>query len=144
MPRHQGLRRDVAANTFASGPPGTRQQGEDAAPQAPRNGENQHDRDISRTAAPAAFRIARSPLPANTLCRPPSRPIVGFSPINLGIFTPMVIGDMMYVETSHLNYVYAINLDNTGQLAWKFEPPADPDAPPVACCDVTSHRPRGP
>jgi len=54
---------------------------------------------------------------------------------------PLVIGNMMYVETSYPNYVYAINLDNTDHFAWKFDPPADADAPPVACCDVVNRGP---
>jgi PQQ-dependent dehydrogenase (methanol/ethanol family) len=51
---------------------------------------------------------------------------------------PLVIGHMMYFETPYPNYVYAINLGNIGQIAWKFEPKRNPNAPPVACCDVVN------
>ncbi len=51
---------------------------------------------------------------------------------------PLVIGDMMYFESAYPNYVYAVNLNNIGQMAWKFEPPKNPNAPPVACCDLVN------
>lgn len=51
---------------------------------------------------------------------------------------PLVIGDMMYFETPYPNYVYAVDLNHTDRIAWKFEPPPDPNAPPVACCDVVN------
>ncbi len=51
---------------------------------------------------------------------------------------PLVIGNMMYFESAYPNHVYAINLDNIGRIAWEFTPPADPNAPPVACCDVVN------
>lgn len=51
---------------------------------------------------------------------------------------PLVIGDMMYFETPYPNYVFAVNLNHTNRIAWKFEPPHDPNAPPVACCDVVN------
>ena len=54
---------------------------------------------------------------------------------------PLVVGNMMYFQTSYPNYVYAINLDNVGQIAWQFTPPANEDAPPVACCDVVNRGP---
>jgi PQQ-dependent dehydrogenase (methanol/ethanol family) len=54
---------------------------------------------------------------------------------------PIVIGNMMYYETSYPNFVYAVNLDHPDQIAWKFEPPHDDNAPPVACCDVVNRGP---
>ncbi|WP_286703718.1 PQQ-binding-like beta-propeller repeat protein [Acidiphilium sp. 37-64-53] len=54
---------------------------------------------------------------------------------------PIVIGNMMYYETSYPNYVYAIDLNHPDQIAWKFEPPHDSNAPPVACCDVVNRGP---
>ncbi|MCF3948885.1 methanol/ethanol family PQQ-dependent dehydrogenase [Acidiphilium iwatense] len=54
---------------------------------------------------------------------------------------PIVIGNMMYYQTSYPNYVYAIDLNHTGRIAWKFEPPRDSNAPPVACCDVVNRGP---
>ena len=49
---------------------------------------------------------------------------------------PLVIGNMMYLVTPYPNNVYAIDLNNIGKFAWRFLPPKDPNAPPVACCDV--------
>lgn len=54
---------------------------------------------------------------------------------------PLVVGKMMYFETSYPNYVYAVDLDNPNKMAWKFEPPKDSNAPPVACCDVVNRGP---
>lgn len=51
---------------------------------------------------------------------------------------PLVIGDMLYFESPYPNYVYAVDLNHTDRIAWKFEPPEDPNAPPVACCDVVN------
>ncbi len=49
--------------------------------------------------------------------------------------SPLVIGDMMYFVTPFPNYVYAIDLNNPNQIAWKFEPDPDPASIGVACCD---------
>lgn len=54
---------------------------------------------------------------------------------------PIVIGNMMYLETSYPNYVYAVDLDHPDQIAWKFQPPPNDNAPPVACCDVVNRGP---
>ncbi len=51
---------------------------------------------------------------------------------------PLVIGDMMYFESAYPNYIYAVNLNDIGKMVWKFEPPRNPNAPPVACCDVVN------
>lgn len=51
---------------------------------------------------------------------------------------PIVVGNMMYFESPYPNYVYAVDLNNIGKIAWKFEPKLDPNAPPVACCDVVN------
>jgi len=51
---------------------------------------------------------------------------------------PLVVGDMMYFESAYPNYVYAVNLNDIGKMVWKFEPPRNPNAPPVACCDVVN------
>src|SRR5882724_11608847 len=51
---------------------------------------------------------------------------------------PLVVGDMMYFESSYPNFVYAINLDNVGQIAWKFAPEQDKFSPSVACCDLVN------
>lgn len=51
---------------------------------------------------------------------------------------PLVIGDMMYFESSYPNFVYAVNLDSPGRIAWKFAPEQDKFAPSVACCDLVN------
>ena len=51
---------------------------------------------------------------------------------------PLVIGDMMYFESSYPNYVYAVDLNNIGHIVWKFSPEQDKYAPSVACCDVVN------
>ena len=51
---------------------------------------------------------------------------------------PLVIGNMMYFESSYPNFVYAVNLDNVGQIAWKFAPEQDKFSPSVACCDLVN------
>ena len=51
---------------------------------------------------------------------------------------PLVIGDMMYFESSYPNFVYAVNLDDIGRIVWKFAPEQDKFAPSVACCDVVN------
>ena len=51
---------------------------------------------------------------------------------------PLVIGNMMYFESSYPNFVYAINLDQPGRIVWKFAPEVDKFAPSVACCDLVN------
>jgi PQQ-dependent dehydrogenase (methanol/ethanol family) len=51
---------------------------------------------------------------------------------------PLVVGDMLYFESSYPNYVYAVNLDNVGKIVWKFAPEQDKFSPSVACCDVVN------
>ena len=51
---------------------------------------------------------------------------------------PLVIGNMMYFESSYPNFVYAIDLDNIGHIVWKFAPEQDKFSPSVACCDVVN------
>src|SRR6202162_5961589 len=51
---------------------------------------------------------------------------------------PLVVGNMMYFESSYPNFIYAVDLDNIGRMAWKFAPEQDKFAPSVACCDVVN------
>ncbi len=51
---------------------------------------------------------------------------------------PLVVGNMMYFESSYPNFVYAIDLDKVGQIVWKFSPEQDKFAPSVACCDLVN------
>jgi PQQ-dependent dehydrogenase (methanol/ethanol family) len=54
---------------------------------------------------------------------------------------PLVVGNMLYFESSYPNYVYAVDLDNPSKIAWKFSPELDKLAPSVACCDVVNRGP---
>ena len=51
---------------------------------------------------------------------------------------PLVIGDVMYVHTPFPNIVYALDLNNDGQILWKYEPKQDPNVIPVMCCDTVN------
>jgi PQQ-dependent dehydrogenase (methanol/ethanol family) len=51
---------------------------------------------------------------------------------------PLVVGNVMYFESSYPNYVYALDLENVGKIIWKFAPEQDKFAPSVACCDVVN------
>ena len=51
---------------------------------------------------------------------------------------PLVVGNVLYFESSYPNYVYAVDLDNVGHIIWKFTPEQDKLAPSVACCDVVN------
>jgi len=51
---------------------------------------------------------------------------------------PLVVGDMLYFESSYPNYVYAVDLNHIEKIAWKFAPDIDKLAPSVACCDVVN------
>jgi glucose dehydrogenase len=46
---------------------------------------------------------------------------------------PLVVGNMMYLESSYPNFIYAIDLNNYWRIAWKFAPEQDKLAPSVAC-----------
>lgn len=61
---------------------------------------------------------------------------------------PLVVGNVMYVHTSFPNIVYALDLAKEGApQIWKFTPQNNPDAIPIACCDLvnrgTSYHPSG-
>jgi PQQ-dependent dehydrogenase (methanol/ethanol family) len=61
---------------------------------------------------------------------------------------PLVVGNVMYVHTSFPNIVYALDLSKEGApQIWKFTPQNNPDAIPIACCDLvnrgTSYHPSG-
>src|SRR6185437_10388204 len=51
---------------------------------------------------------------------------------------PLVVGDMMYFESSYPNYVYAVDLNNVGKIVWKSNISQDSFAETVACCDVVN------
>ncbi|WP_218940021.1 methanol/ethanol family PQQ-dependent dehydrogenase [Denitrobaculum tricleocarpae] len=51
---------------------------------------------------------------------------------------PLIIGDVMYVHTPFPNIVYALDLNDSGRIIWKYEPKQDPDTIPVMCCDTVN------
>ena len=61
---------------------------------------------------------------------------------------PLVVGNVMYVNTSFPNIVYALDLSKPGApQIWKYVPNQSPDAIPIACCDLvnrgTAYSPSG-
>ncbi|ACL60804.1 lanthanide-dependent methanol dehydrogenase XoxF5 [Methylobacterium nodulans] len=52
--------------------------------------------------------------------------------------SPLVVGDTMYVHTPFPNIVYALDLNQDGKIAWKYEPKQDPNVIPVMCCDTVN------
>jgi len=54
---------------------------------------------------------------------------------------PLVVGNMMYVESAFPNHLYAIDLNNVGKIAWQYTPTQNPAAAPVACCDLVNRGP---
>lgn len=52
---------------------------------------------------------------------------------------PLVVGNMMYFQTPYPTHIYAVDLnDPDHKVVWQFDPPAEPNAPAVACCDVVN------
>jgi alcohol dehydrogenase (cytochrome c) len=61
---------------------------------------------------------------------------------------PLVVGNVMYVHTSFPNKVYALDLSKEGApQIWQHTPAQNPDAIPIACCDLvnrgTAYHPSG-
>ncbi|MEO8029411.1 MAG: PQQ-dependent dehydrogenase, methanol/ethanol family [Gemmatimonadota bacterium] len=52
---------------------------------------------------------------------------------------PLVVGNVMYVQTSFPNIVYALDLAKEGSpQIWKYVPSQNADAIPIACCDLVN------
>jgi lanthanide-dependent methanol dehydrogenase len=52
---------------------------------------------------------------------------------------PLVIGNVMYVQSSFPNKVYALDLSKDGApQVWQYTPEQDANVIPVACCDVVN------
>jgi lanthanide-dependent methanol dehydrogenase len=51
---------------------------------------------------------------------------------------PLVIGDVMYINTPFPNNVFALDLNNDGKILWKYEPQQDPNVIPIMCCDTVN------
>ncbi len=54
---------------------------------------------------------------------------------------PLVIDGMLYFQSPQPYIVYAINLDRPGEIAWKYDTNSDPNAIPMACCDLINRGP---
>ncbi len=48
---------------------------------------------------------------------------------------PLIVGSTMYVVAPFPNYLYALDLANSGASKWVYKPPVDPASQGVACCD---------
>src|ERR1700712_2593411 len=48
---------------------------------------------------------------------------------------PIVVGSTMYVVTPYPNYLYALDLNQSGEMKWKYEPKPASAAQGEACCD---------
>jgi lanthanide-dependent methanol dehydrogenase len=51
---------------------------------------------------------------------------------------PLVIGGTMYIVTPYPNVLYALDLNQGGNVKWKYEPKPAPASQGVACCDVVN------
>src|SRR5262245_32624394 len=51
---------------------------------------------------------------------------------------PLVIGDVMYINTPFPNIVYALDLNNEGKILWKYEPKQDANVIGIMCCDTVN------
>jgi lanthanide-dependent methanol dehydrogenase len=51
---------------------------------------------------------------------------------------PVIVKNTMYVVTPFPNLVYALDLQKTGSVKWRFDPKPKPAAQGVACCDVVN------
>ena len=54
---------------------------------------------------------------------------------------PLVVDGMLYFQTPAPGIVYAINLDNPGEIQWQYNANSDPGAIPLACCDLVNRGP---
>ena len=54
---------------------------------------------------------------------------------------PLVVDGMLYVHTPYPNKLYAIDLDEPGEIKWMYNPEPATDAQAVACCDVVNRGP---
>ncbi len=51
---------------------------------------------------------------------------------------PLVVGNVMYVHTPFPNNVFALDLNDSGKIIWKYEPRQDPSVIAVMCCDTVN------
>ena len=48
--------------------------------------------------------------------------------------SPLVVDEIMYIHTPYPNIIYALDLNNGGQILWKYEPRQISSVLPVTCC----------
>jgi PQQ-dependent dehydrogenase (methanol/ethanol family) len=48
---------------------------------------------------------------------------------------PLVVSNTMFIVTPYPNYLYALDLSNSGAIKWRFEPQVDQAVLGEACCD---------
>jgi alcohol dehydrogenase (cytochrome c) len=51
---------------------------------------------------------------------------------------PLVVGNTMYLAAPFPNTVFALDLNDSGRIKWKYEPKQDPNVIPVMCCDTVN------
>jgi lanthanide-dependent methanol dehydrogenase len=52
--------------------------------------------------------------------------------------SPLKIGNRLYFVTPFPNNVFALDLDEPGKIAWRYEPKQDPSVVKVMCCDTVN------
>jgi lanthanide-dependent methanol dehydrogenase len=52
--------------------------------------------------------------------------------------SPLKIGNRLYLVTPFPNNVFALDLNEPGKIAWRYEPKQDPSVPNVMCCDTVN------
>jgi lanthanide-dependent methanol dehydrogenase len=52
--------------------------------------------------------------------------------------SPLVLGDVMYVQTPFPNDVFALDLNADEKILWKYSPRQDPSVIAVMCCDTVN------
>jgi lanthanide-dependent methanol dehydrogenase len=52
--------------------------------------------------------------------------------------SPLVVGDVMYLQTPFPNDVFALDLNHDGRILWKYSPHQDPSVIPIMCCDTVN------
>src|SRR4051812_3202263 len=48
---------------------------------------------------------------------------------------PLVVSNLMFIVTPYPNYLYALDLTQSGQMKWRYEPKPDEAVQGEACCD---------
>jgi lanthanide-dependent methanol dehydrogenase len=54
---------------------------------------------------------------------------------------PLMVDGMLYFQTPQPDIIFAINLDHPGEIDWRYDANSDPNAIPMACCDLINRGP---